>query len=253
MKKIICLWSLLLIACTAMAQTQIIAHRGFHATQNSVRNSLSALKHAQDFGAYGSECDINETADGVLVVVHGPYHNKLVVQKTDFETLRKESLANGEILPTLEEYLEQAAKNTNTKLIIEIKDHNTPQREKAVVAKVLKAVKKHKLQDAVEYIAFRPYICQELIAQGPKDIKVAYLNGNYSPEYCHGMGCTGIDYNIAVMRKNPQWIEQCHQLGMTVNVWTVNKTEDMQWCVDHNVDYITTDAPEETARVISKK
>ncbi len=253
MRTLICFWSLLLIACTAMAQTQIIAHRGFHATKNSVRNSLSALQHAQEFGAYGSECDVNETADGILVVAHGPYHEKLNIQKTDFETLRSVKLENGEILPTLDEYLEQTAKNTNTKLIIEIKDHNTPQREKAVVAKILKAVKKNRLQDAVEYIAFRSNVCQELIAQGPKDIKVAYLSGGYSPEYCYAMGCTGIDYNIGVIKKNPEWIEECHQLGMTVNVWTVNNTEDMKWCVEHKVDYITTDNPEETARVISLK
>ena len=76
MKKILTL-ALCLVASTAVfAQTQVIAHRGFHATQNSVRNSLSALKHAQDLGAYGSECDINETKDGVLVVVHGPMHGE---------------------------------------------------------------------------------------------------------------------------------------------------------------------------------
>ena len=55
------------------------------------------------------------------------------------------------------------------------------------------------------------------------------------------------------MKKNPHWIEECHKLGLTVNVWTVNKPEDMQWCVDHKVDYITTDDPVETAKVISGK
>ena len=253
MKKLICLGSLLMVACTILAQTQIIAHRGFHATRNSAHNSISALKHAQDFGVYGSECDINETSDGVLVVAHGAYHGDYIIQKTDFQTLRNVKLKNGEILPTLDEYLEQAAKNTGTKLVIEIKDHNTPQLEKNVVKKILKAVKKHKLQNDVEYIAFRQNVCDELLKQGPKGLKIAYLNGNFTPEYCHALGYTGIDYNISVMKKHPEWIEECHKLGMTVNVWTVNKTEDMQWCVDHKVDYITTDAPEETAKVIAGK
>ena len=106
MKRFLTL-AICLFASTALfAQTtQIIAHRGFHATKNSVRNSLSALQNAQDFGAYGSECDINETADGVLVVVHGPMHVKYNVQQTDFATLRAQALENGEVLPTLEEYL----------------------------------------------------------------------------------------------------------------------------------------------------
>ena len=90
--------ALCLLASTALfAQTtQVIAHRGFHATKNSVRNSLSALQNAQDFGAFGSECDINETADGVLVVVHGPMHGEYEVQKTDYATLRAKALENAQ-------------------------------------------------------------------------------------------------------------------------------------------------------------
>lgn len=252
MKKFLTL-ALCLVASTAVfAQTQVIAHRGFHATQNSVRNSLSALKHAQDLGAYGSECDINETKDGVLIVVHGPMHGEYRVQETDFATLRAKALENGEVLPTLDEYLEQAAKNTRTKLIIEIKDHNTPSRETRVVKNILAAVKKYKLVDDVEYIAFRQHVCDELIKYGPKGIKVAYLNGTLTPEYCKDLGYTGIDYNISVMQKNPQWIKQSHDLGLTVNVWTVNDPEQIKWCIDQKVDYITTDNPLEVNRQLGK-
>ena len=252
MKKFLTL-ALCLVASTAVfAQTQVIAHRGFHATQNSVRNSLSALKHAQDLGAYGSECDINETKDGVLIVVHGPMHGEYRVQETDFATLRAKALENGEVLPTLDEYLEQAAKNTRTKLIIEIKDHNTPSRETRVVKNILAAVKKYKLVDDVEYIAFRQHVCDELVKYGPKGIKVAYLNGTLTPEYCKDLGYTGIDYNISVMQKNPQWIKQSHDLGLTVNVWTVNDPEQIKWCIEQKVDYITTDNPLEVNRQLGK-
>lgn len=252
MKKFLTL-ALCLVASTAVfAQTQVIAHRGFHATQNSVRNSLSALKHAQDLGAYGSECDINETKDGVLIVVHGPMHGEYRVQETDFATLRAKALENGEVLPTLDEYLEQAAKNTRTKLIIEIKDHNTPSRETRVVKNILAAVKKYKLVDDVEYIAFRQHVCDELVKYGPKGIKVAYLNGTLTPEYCKDLGYTGIDYNFSVMQKNPQWIKQSHDLGLTVNVWTVNDPEQIKWCIDQKVDYITTDNPLEVNRQLGK-
>ena len=252
MKKFLTL-ALCLVASTAVfAQTQVIAHRGFHATQNSVRNSLSALKHAQDLGAYGSECDINETKDGVLIVVHGPMHGEYRVQETDFATLRAKALENGEVLPTLDEYLEQAAKNTRTKLIIEIKDHNTPSRETRVVKNILAAVKKYKLVDDVEYIAFRQHVCDELVKYGPKGIKVAYLNGTLTPEYCKDLGYTGIDYNISVMQKNPQWIKQSHDLGLTVNVWTVNDPEQIKWCIEQKMDYITTDNPLEVNRQLGK-
>ena len=252
MKKLLTLAVCLFSVTALCAQTQVIAHRGYHATKNSVRNSLSALVNAQDAGYFGSECDINETADGVLVVVHGPMHEKYRVQETDFATLRSQTLANGEILPTFEEYLVQAKKNTATKLIIEIKDHNTPSRETSVVKKVLKMVKQFKLVNDVEYIAFRQHVCDELVKYGPKGIKVAYLNGTLTPEYCKDLGYTGIDYNIGVMQKNPDWIKKSQALGLTVNVWTVNDTERIQWCIDQKVDYITTDNPEEVKRLLGK-
>jgi glycerophosphoryl diester phosphodiesterase len=252
MKKLLTLAVCLFSVTALCAQTQVIAHRGYHATKNSVRNSLSALVNAQDAGVYGSECDINETADGVLVVVHGPMHEKYRVQETDFATLRAQTLANGEILPTLEEYLVQAKKNTATKLIIEIKDHNTPARETRVVKTILKMVKKHKLVNDVEYIAFRQHVCDELVKYGPKGIKVAYLNGTLTPEYCKDLGYTGIDYNIGVMQQHPEWIKQSQALGLTVNVWTVNDTERIQWCIDQKVDFITTDNPEEVKRLLAK-
>lgn len=248
MKKLLTLAVCLFSVTALCAQTQIIAHRGYHATKNSVRNSLSALVNAQDAGYFGSECDINETADGVLVVVHGPMHEKYRVQETDFATLRSQTLANGEILPTLEEYLTQAKKDTATKLIIEIKDHNTPSRETRVVKNVLKMVKKFKLVNDVEYIAFRQHVCDELVKWGPKGIKVAYLNGTLTPEYCKDLGYTGIDYSFKVMQANPQWIKQSHDLGLTVNIWTVNKPEDIKWCIDNKADFITSDNPAEVAR-----
>ncbi|MBP3533394.1 MAG: glycerophosphodiester phosphodiesterase, partial [Alistipes sp.] len=47
---------------------------------------------------------------------------------------------------------------------------------------------------------------------------------------------------------NPKWIKRAHKLGMTVNVWTVNKEEDLRWVIENGVDYITTDNP-----VLAKK
>lgn len=243
----------MLVTSLLHAQTEVIAHRGFHAKGNSTDNSLSALKNAQELGVYGSECDINETEDGVLVVVHGPRHGHLNVQKTDFATLRAKALKNGEILPTLDEYLELAFQNRQTKLIIEIKSHDTPQRETRVVKKVLKAVKKFKLQKVVEYIAFRQHVCDELVKYGPKGIKVAYLSGNLTPIYCKELGYSGIDYNYSVLKKNPEWIQECKELGLTVNIWTVNDTKKLQWCIDQEVDYITTDNPLEAIKLIQQK
>ena len=252
MKKTFSLLIALLLTSAAFAQTQIIAHRGYHA-KNSTDNSISALKNAQDINVYGSECDLNLTSDGYIVVAHGPNHGTHHIQSTDIQPLRKQFLKTGEVLPVLEEYLEAVKRKPETKLIIEIKNHATPQKETELVKKVLKTVKKYKLEKHVEYIAFRQHVCNELVALGGKDIKVAYLNGDLTPEYCKGLGYTGIDYNFNVLKKRPEWIHEAHKHGLTVNVWTVNNPENLKWCVDNKVDFITTDTPEEAKKIAEGK
>ena len=253
MKRLfISLLSLFAVA-TVSAQTQVIAHRGFHATKNSYDNTISALKHAQELGVYGSELDVNETTDGELIVIHGARHRDIPnVQKADFATVRALPLTNGEIVPTLDEYLVQGRKSKATKLIIEIKRHPSDEQEARVVAKILAAVKKHKMTKRVEYISFSRFICDELARTAPKGTQIAYLNGELSPAQCKERGFTGIDYHINTLKQHPEWIEQAHELGMTVNVWTVNDTETMQWFIDHKVDYITTDNPLEVNRLLGK-
>ena len=252
MKKILTLLIAAMIGITASAQykaPQIIAHRGFHKSEGAARNSLNALKAAQEAKIWGSECDLQLSKDGEVLVVHGVWHPsskatpKAHVQRDTKEKIQSILLESGEIVPTFEEYCQQMTKSKNTKLIIEIKDQPTPQLETEIVQKTVDLVAKYNLQEEVEYIAFRPWVCWEIARLAPEGTKIAYLNGDYSPHYCKSMGCKGIDYKYSVLKKKKQWIKQAHKLGMYVNVWTVNKDEDIRWCIENGVDFITTDDP----------
>ena len=37
--------------------------------------------------------------------------------------------------------------------------------------------------------------------------------------------------------------EMAHKLGLTVNVWTVDKDDQIRWCIQNGVDFITTNQP----------
>jgi glycerophosphoryl diester phosphodiesterase len=258
MKKLLMLAIAVSLSAAAIAQTRVIAHRGFHTTDGSCRNSLAALKEAQKLGVYGSECDINLTKDGEIVVAHGNMHpdksvhkgemERVFIQKSTLAEVQAIPLENGEHMPTLEEYLSQTQKDPYTKLIIEIKSHATPAEETKIVKQTVKLVAKYGLQERVEYIAFRPWVCFELKRFAPKGTPIAYLNGDYKPDYVKGMGISGIDYKYDVLKKHPKWIKQCHKLGLTVNVWTVNDEEALRWVIEQGVDFITTDNP-----VLAKK
>ena len=111
------------------AKNIVIAHRGYWNTPGAFENSIKAIDNAMNFGIYGSEFDINFTADDSIVVVHGSKHpvvKDLVIQESTFDKVRNTLLGNGEKVPTLREYLLAGKSDPSTQLILEIKKHPTP-------------------------------------------------------------------------------------------------------------------------------
>ena len=226
----------------AMAQTKIIAHRGFWDTSGSAQNSIAALLKADSIGCYGSEFDVWMAGDGELVVNHDASYKGVKMDKATVADINKLKLANGEPMPTLTQYFE-AAKKTNIKLILELKKLSSAKLETEAVEKIVALAKSYGLDHRIEYISFSKHATEEFIRLAPKGTPIFYLNGDLNPQQLKEMGCAGPDYNLSVFKKHPNWIEECHQLGMKVNVWTVNKESDMEWCINHKIDFITTDKP----------
>ena len=48
---------------------------------------------------------------------------------------------------------------------------------------------------------------------------------------------------MGVIKKQPEWIKEANDLGLKVNVWTVDEVEDMKWLIEQKVDFITTNEP----------
>jgi glycerophosphoryl diester phosphodiesterase len=237
---------------------QIVANGGFHKHPSSgVKNTMSALKAAQKAKLYGSECDVNLTKDGEVVIAQSGSHPngkskpRASVQGSTLAKLQAIPFTNGEKICTLEQFLKRAAKKPATKLILDLRDQGRPQRETELVEAVLSIVARAKMEENVEYIANHPWTCFELTKRAPQ-AKVYYLGGNYDPRYVKGMGCCGIDYQINKLKKKKNWIKQAHKLGLTVNVWAVNKESDIRWCIQNGVDIITTDDPVLVKNVIKE-
>ena len=227
----------------ALAQPKVIAHRGFWDTPGSAQNSLASLGKADSIGCYASEFDVWMSPDGVLFVNHDADINKVVIENTPSQTVLMEKLSNGETIPTLDQYLQAATKMPNMRLVCELKTHDSRKREVAAVKKIVELIDKYGLADRTDYITFSRDGFREIIKQAPKGTAVYYLSGDYTPEQIKHAKGRGIDYSLKTMRKHPEWIQKCHDLGLEVNVWTVNAPEDMQWCIEQGVDYITTNDP----------
>ncbi len=233
---------------------KIVANGGYHTHASSgAKNSMSALKAAQKLKIYASECDVNLTKDGEVLVVQSGWHPgrksspKADVQRSTAKKMLDIPYANGEYISTLEDFLKRVAKKPTTKLVLDLKSQATIQRETELVEKVLAIVEKAGMQNNVEYLAAHHWVALELAKRVP-EASIAYLGNNYDPLYVKGMGCNSLDYNIKVWKKKKNWIKQAHKLGLVVNAWTVNKEEDIRWCIQNGVDVITTDEP-----VLAKK
>lgn len=237
----------------------VVANGGFHQHPSSgVKNSMSALKAAQKQKVYGSECDVNLTRDGkVLIVQSGAHPNKKTkprvnnVQASTAKRILSIPYTNGERVCTLEQFLERAAKKPATKLILDIKSQSTIQRETRLVKKVVEIVENAGMQNNVEYIANHQWACMELAKYAPNS-KIYYLGGNYDPSYVKNMGCTGIDYEYSKIKKKKGWIAMAHKLGMPVNIWTVDNEIDIRWCIQNGADIITTNNPPLVKRIIKE-
>ncbi len=224
------------------SETKVVAHRGFWRTEGSDQNSVASLLKADELGAWGAEFDVWRASDGVLVLNHDGVHDGYNVQTTPSTVLTTLRLANGETMPTLDEYL-AAAKRTKIHLVLELKPHATPEAETAAAEAAVKAVEAAKLSKRVTYITFSRHAMEELIRLAPKN-DVLYLGGDISPEELEKLGAAGGDYNHGVYLKHPEWLEYMKQHGMISNVWTVNHPVDMIWAMRQQIDFLTTDRPD---------
>ena len=244
MKRIFILMAALLVGLTAVAQPKIVAHRGYWRTDGSAQNSITSLQKAAAVGCYGSEFDVWITADGVPVVFHDATINGIRIEDTTFATLMNHRLQNGEFIPTLQQYLTEGSKIEGCQLILEIKPHRNEVRDKRIADMCVELVRTLGLEKKTEYISFSKVVCQRLHEITP-DSKVAYLNGELAPAQIKEMGLTGIDYNEKVFVKHPEWLQEAKQLGVEVNVWTVDGEENLRHHANlQGVDLITTNDPE---------
>ncbi len=232
----------------------VIAHRGYWDIEGSVENSISSLQNAIDGHFYGSEIDVHLTIDDVAVIYHDNKIEKTIpIQESDYTDLENVRLRNGEELPLLEKHLEVISKQNHTKLIIEIKSHSTPERNRDAAQVVYNMVKEYNVEKLCEYISFSMDACKELIKLNKKN-KVSFLTGSVKnapdPATLAKEGFWGIDYKDAVFVEHPEFIKNAHDAGMKVNVWTVNDDAQMQKMVDMGVDFITTDNPDRLKRLL---
>ncbi|MDZ4147952.1 MAG: glycerophosphodiester phosphodiesterase family protein [Flavobacteriaceae bacterium] len=224
---------------------KIIAHRGAWKKLNLPQNSIASLRQAIKLKFYGSEFDIRMTSDDSLIINHDPTFFDMEIEQSTYAELIEHKLSNGEKLPTLREYiLSGIHKNKKTKLICEIKPSGiSVERSLLIAQKAHQQIQFLKAQDKVIYISFSYAVLKKII-ELDTNVSTQYLGGDVSPEQLKIDLISGLDYQILKIKNRSEWLDSAKKNMVTLNAWTINTVEDMDWIIQNDFDFITTDEPE---------
>lgn len=203
----------------------IVAHRGAWAETGHPQNSRAALREALMLDIFGSECDIWKTSDNVFVICHDKTYNGMDVTKSTYAELAQYPLANGEQLPTLDDFLsELEASPTQTKLFIELKNNAQPK-------DVFKVVNQRGLLHKVVFITYSYTKCKTFANMGCGSIAF-FIGGSKAPETVKEDGIGGIINAETTIRGIPDWIERSQAAGLQLVLGSVTDPKIMQQYID---------------------
>ena len=210
----------------------IIGHRGY-APGEMNQNSLSAFKNAIKLGADGIECDVRQTKDGKLVVIHDPIiiHKMKIrrVHNLEYRELVK-LIGSRDKAPLLSELVRLIP--DNRLLFIELK---ASKQIKEIVEEL------HKMDVKRPNFWFMSYKYKILQAIKNSQLRIGYHPVNPFQNYIK----IAKSYNAELISPL-YWFMQARitkkiqKKGMYVVPWTINKVAPLSYFIQNNVDAIYT-------------
>jgi glycerophosphoryl diester phosphodiesterase len=240
------------VGASSFLKNGVVAHRGAWKNDSLPQNSMASLTNAFRLGVEGVEFDVQMTADCVIVVNHDPIFNGLKVEETSYADLSHTTLENGELLPTFKSFLEAGMAQNKTRLYVELKPSVISKERSLLLAKkVVAEVLKSKAQAWVTYISFDYDILRHIVELDEAALTM-YLNGDLDLPQLKAHGIWGVDYHHSILKREDSWVKKSRDLGVKVNVWTVNDSVTMDYFLARRVDFITTYEPEMLLRMVSE-
>ena len=233
----------------------VMAHRGLSA--DAPENTLYAFSDAISAGADFIELDVQQTRDGVLVVMHDSNLKRTTgvnkdiwdvdyadIQDLDAGSWFDPAYANARI-PTLEETLQFVDKRA--KLNIEIKP--TKHGSDTLEQDVAELITRYQYTDAC-YVTSFSYGSLKKVKEANPEIRTGYLMSVaygqfYSLKYADA-------FSLNKVFVTSQVVNAAHQQGKQIFAWTVNGMSEVRSLCNLHVDSIITDDPVMVQNVISR-
>ena len=225
-------------------RTIIAAHRGGAA--DAPENTLAAIELAIVNGADFVEIDVQETADGVVVVIHDSDLKKVAGVDLKIWEATMEKLANIDIgsrfapefkdqrVPTLNQVLQLC--RDRVRVIIELKYYGHTQ---SLEQKVVDLVELNGMESQIVVMSLKSEGLQKM-----KQIRPTWTCGLLTAKAIGNLTTTEFDF-LAVSGKmaTREFIRSAHDAGKEVYVWTINDALTMSQMIGCGADCLITDKP----------
>ena len=226
----------------AKVSTGFIAHRagGFEAPENTV----AGIDAAHEYGAWGAEIDIQRTKDGYYVVNHDADFARTtgLAKKPSELTLEevKQLKVDGEPVPTYEEMLE--ASRDRVVLFVELKGETADQQ---MADDAVKTIKEYNMVDQTVVISLG-YELIDYIETNYPEINTGYLAfASFGDTASYNCDYLALEEEAATS----SMIEEIHEAGKKILVWTVNEDDDIEDFLRSGADAIITDAVKRSSEI----
>lgn len=223
---------------------RMIAHRGLSGLERE--NTCAAFVAAGNRSYYGIETDIHRTKDGQYIVYHDDNLVRLlgderIVEEMTFDELRALRLKDHDdvvredlVLPSLAEYI-RICKKYGKESVLEIKNHFEPED----IDNVIEIIRVENWLERTIFISFDLPNCLCLREKLPEQ-RVQYLVKVCDAEVLAVLRNKKLDLDMYYRNCTKEIVDSCHDLGVAVNVWTVDELDSAYRMVLAGVDFITT-------------
>ncbi|MGX5913258.1 glycerophosphodiester phosphodiesterase family protein [Aliidiomarina sp. Khilg15.8] len=228
----------------ARENVSIVAHRG--ASWDAPENSLAAIDAALEQGAHAVELDVQQTADGVLVLIHDRDYLRVAGDPRAIWELTYEEVQGldtgswfdatfaGERVPTLAEAVERL--RGRARLYLEVK---TSRAMPNLIEDTVRELQRLEFVEHTTIASLSPTVLDAVLELEP-DFKTSLL-----VHTAIGVLATH-PYDALALRDSwvtARQLRAARDAGYELHVWTVNTTSNMHRYIDMGVDAIITDVP----------
>ncbi|MDD5342518.1 MAG: glycerophosphodiester phosphodiesterase family protein [Patescibacteria group bacterium] len=220
-----------------------IGHRG--ACGYEPENTLRSFRKAIELGVEMTEFDVYVCATGELVVIHDDKVDRTTngtgyVFKKTFSELRQLDAGQGEKIPTLEEVLDVI--NRKAKVNIELKGVGTAK----PVAETIIRYQKEKgwLIDDFLVSSFNHHELKafhDLLPEIPIGALITGIPLNYA-EFAEKLGAQFVNVSMEFVTR--EFVDDAHQRGLKIAVFTVNEPDDFELIKAMGVDGVFSNFPD---------